>query len=239
MRHRARTDATATREMRKFKLKSNPVSDLAPISGSIQARTRVLSLPELKAYYKRITALPAPDGSVLALHLLTGGQRLVQLFRVTDKDRDGNTITLYDNKGRRSKPRSHVVPLIKEARDALKAIGSGPYLVSFDDGKSPVTDSAFRIRFNKVCETMLEKEDITEPFTPGDIRSTVETRLTAAGVTSDVLSHLLSHGLGGVQERHYQFHEFDKEKLAALSTLRDLLTAPGGDVVPMKRRVEK
>jgi len=86
---------------------------------------------------------------------------------------------------------------------------------------------------------MLAAEEITERFTPGDLRRTVETRLTAAGVTSDTLKHLLSHGFGGVQDRHYQRYEFQAEKLDALATLHTLLTAPSGDVVPMKRRVQK
>ncbi len=232
---RARTDTAATKAMRQFKLTRNPVSDLAPIVGSIQARDRVLSLPELRLYYQRITALPAPDGSVLAFHLLTGGQRLEQLFRLTDKDLDGDNITLYDSKGRRLTPRLHVVPLLPEAKKALKAMGKGPYLVSFHGGSKPATDSAFRSRVKTVSAAMLKAEEVTEPFTPGDIRRTVETRLTEAGVTSDHLAQLLSHGLGGVQNRHYQKYEFMKEKLAALVKLRDLLTAPSGDVVPIKR----
>ena len=55
-----------------------------------------------------------------------------------------------------------------------------------------------------MCAAMVEAQEVTERFTPGDLRRTIETRLTAAGVTSDTLKHLLSHGFGGVQDRHYQ-----------------------------------
>jgi len=236
---RARTDATATKSMRAFKLKHNPVSELAPIAGNIQAREHVLSLPELRLYYQRISALRSPDGSVLKFHLLTGGQRLEQLFRLTSNDLDGDMVTLRDSKGRRQTPRAHVVPLLPEAQTALDAIGGGPYLISFDGGETQATDAAFRGRFKAVCSAMLESKEVKEPFTPGDVRRTVETRLAAAGVTSDVLAQLLSHGLGGVQQRHYQRHEYRAEKLEALTTLRTLLTDPSGDVVPMKRRVKK
>ncbi len=235
----ARGDASAGPALRKFKLKSNPAAALATIAGNVQARNRVLSLPELRLYWQRITALPSPDGSVLAFHLLTGAQRLEQLFRLTDKDRDDNTVTLHDPKGRRKIPRVHVVPLLPEAITALDDIGDGPFLVSFDGGKTPSTDSQFRSRVKTLSAAMLEAKEITEPFTPGDLRRTVETRLTAAGVTSDTLKHLLSHGFGGVQDRHYQRYEFQPEKLNALVTLRDLLTTPSGDVVPMKRRANK
>ena len=131
------------------------------------------------------------------------------------------------------------MPLIQEARQALDDIGNGPYLVSFDGGKTPSTDSQFRSRVKTVCAAMLEADEVTERFTPGDLRRTVETRLTAAGVTSDTLKHLLSHGFGNVQDRHYQRYEFQAEKLAALVTLHTLMTAASGDVLPMKRRAKQ
>ena len=96
------------------------------------------------------------------------------------------------------------MPLLKDANDALKAIGDGDYLVSFDGGKTPATDSKFRAQVTAVSDAMLAVEEIKEKFTPGDLRRTVETRLTAAEIPSDHLKHLLSHGFGGVQDRHYQ-----------------------------------
>ena len=236
---RARTDAAATPAMRKFKLKSNPVSDLAPISGNLKARDRALSLPELRLYWTRIGALPDPQGAILRFHLLTGGQRLEQLFRLTRKNLDDSSITLLDTKGRRTQPRVHVVPLIEEAREALEAIGDGEYLVSFNSGISPATDGQFRRHVSAVSKAMLDAKEIKEKFTPGDLRRTVETRLTEAGLPSDHLKHLLSHGFGGVQDRHYQRYEFRKEKLSALTILFGLLKGPQGEVVQMKQRAKK
>ena len=236
---RARTDATIGPALRRFKLGMNPAAALATIEGSTKARDRVLSLEELRHYWQRISALPDPDGAVLRFHLLTGGQRLEQLFRLTTKDRDGDAVTLFDPKGRRQNPRVHLVPLLPAAVEALYTIGNGPHLVSFDNGKTATTDSQFRARVSDVCDTMLEEKEIAERFTPGDMRRTVETRLTAAGVTSDTLKHLLSHGFGGVQDRHYQRYEYQAEKLDALNTLYTLLTQQSGDVVPMKRSAKK
>lgn len=65
---------------------------------------------------------------------------------------------------------------------------------------------------------------MTAPFTLGDLRRTVETQLAAAGIQSDTLAQLQSHGLSGVQWRHYNRHDYYAEKLAALETLRDLMT---------------
>jgi hypothetical protein len=86
---------------------------------------------------------------------------------------------------------------------------------------------------------MVEAGETAEAFTPGDLRRTIETRLAAAKVPSDHLKHLLSHGFGGVQDRHYQRYDFHAEKLAALRTLCGLLTTPPGDKLPTKRRAKQ
>src|SRR3546814_2144248 len=49
-------------------------------------------------------------------------------------------------------------------------------------------------------------------FTPGDLRRTVETRLAAVGIGQDVRARLQTHGLGGVQQRHYDRHDYRSEE---------------------------
>ena len=45
---------------------------------------------------------------------------------------------------------------------------------------------------------------------------------------------LQSHGLGGVQNRHYNRHRYDAEKLAALEALYALMVAEPGTVTPIR-----
>jgi len=78
----------------------------------------------------------------------------------------------------------------------------------------------------------LEKGD----FTLGDLRRTVETRLAADGVSESVRGQLQSHGLGGVQARHYDRYEYLKEKREALEALHRLMGKKGGSVVSIKRK---
>jgi hypothetical protein len=47
----------------------------------------------------------------------------------------------------------------------------------------------------------------------------VETRLAAVGIGLLERGQLQSHGLGGVQQRHYDKHHYFNEKRAALETL--------------------
>jgi len=251
----AEKDASVVTELQKFKLSYNPVRDLKVLKkrktrraerkdeeeGTRKKLRKPLTLPELRLYYQRISALPAPDGPVLVFHLLTGGQRMEQLRRLTinDLDTDANVVTFYDPKGRRNEERPHEIPLILEAVEALKSIGKGPNLISFDGGQSQAVAWDISRAIKAVSEDMLAAKEVTEPFTGKTIRSTVETRLAAAKVDIITRAYLQSHGLGGVQATSYDFYGYMPEKLAALVILRDLLTAPSGDVVPLKRGVKK
>ena len=60
------------------------------------------------------------------------------------------------------------------------------------------------------------------------LRSGIETLLASARVSADIRGRLQSHGVAGVQARHYDGHSYIPEKLAALETLQRLLDEPEG-----------
>lgn len=239
---RARLDASASSALRALGIRANPFADLAPIEGGSGApRNRALALEELRAYWTRIAALDGSGGALLRFHLLTGGQRVEQLARATvrDLDRDTATLVLQDTKGRRKKPRPHTVPLVEEALDALEAMAPnrrGDYLVTITEGRHGIDYASLAYRLRDVAATMVEAGEAVSPFTAGDLRRTVETRLAAAGVSKEVRAQLQSHGLGGVQDQHYDRHSYLEEKRAALETLRDLCTAKPATVTPITAR---
>lgn len=179
---------------------------------------------------------------MLRFHLLTGAQRVEQLGRLTQDDFDADvmTVSLRDSKGRRKVPRMHVVPLTPAAHDAMQAITpqrTGPYLFTINGGESGAVYAMIQCRLREVVEAMMEADDLEKgPFTAGDLRRTVETRLAAAGVSEKVRAHLQSHGLGGVQSRHYDKHEYLDEKRAALETLHRIVTGASATVTPIKRQ---
>jgi hypothetical protein len=63
---------------------------------------------------------------------------------------------------------------------------------------------------------MLKAKQAREEFELRDLRRTAETMLAALKVPSDIRAQLLSHGLGGVQYRHYDRHDYMAEKKQAL-----------------------
>jgi len=239
---KARQSAKASPELRALKITTNPARDLATIEGASATRDRALSLAELRAYWRRIRDLPDHEGAALRFHLLTGGQRLDQLARVTlaDHDRDRKLITIRDPKGRRKDARMHDVPLVPAAEDALQAMAPerlGPFIFTVTAGERGVTYPTMNKRCAAVAKAMEDAGELPGGyFTLGDLRRTVETRLAAEGVSREVRAQLQSHGLGGVQVRHYDRHEYLEEKREALETLFRLVTGKGAAVIPMRRK---
>lgn len=237
---RARQDARGLDDLRRLKITTNPARDLVTIEGASTPRERALSIAELRAYWQRITALPDPDGALMRFHLLTGGQRAQQLGRATlrDIDHDGKLLRLLDGKGKRRVPRVHWVPLVPAAVDALKAMGGGEhgeFAFTVTGGMQGAGYHVLQHRVRNLADVMVQAGEASAPFTPGDIRRTIETRLSAEGVSEGVRAQLQSHGLGGIQNRHYDRHDYEAEKREALEILYRLVSGQSATVTPIKR----
>jgi uncharacterized protein (DUF2267 family) len=235
---KARHNASALSDLRELRITVNPAAALTPIEGANKARDRALSLAELRAYWQRIQE---PEHGALRFHLLTGCQRIKQLARATESSFDVDTVSLrlLDTKGRRSEARQHHVPLLPDAIDAMRDMHAGvdgPHLFTVTAGKSGADYSGISKRMRKIAEAMSANDELPGGlFTPGDLRRTVETRLADAGISRDVRARLQSHGLGGVQERHYDRHDYLSETRGALEALHRLLTGTDAKVVPMTK----
>jgi hypothetical protein len=120
------------------------------------------------------------------------------------------------------------VPLIAAAIDALNAMNAGaigPYLFTLTAGESGADYSGIYKRVGGVAAAMQCAGELPGgSFTPGDLRRTVETVLSGKQVSKETRAHLQSHGLGDVQDRHYDKHTYLSEKRDALTALYRLLT---------------
>jgi len=211
-------------------LTSNPIVKISSLSQYSVPRKRVLSVQELRVFWRLVDKQLAVDDTVslraLKLAVLLGGQRCEQLVRarVEDIDLEGATILLLDPKGRRMHAREHRLPLVgsalaevqwlaQRARDAQSALlfSSANPSVTISAGTVSLLVTAFR-------KTMMSDGTAAAHFQFSDLRRTAETRLAALGISKDVRAQLQSHGLGGVQARHYDRYEYMDEKRAALET---------------------
>lgn len=240
---KSRRNPKAPASVRALGIRNNPADGFDVPDGARRVRDRALSLAELRHYWQRVRRLEPVDCALLTLHLLTGGQRVQQLARATlrDIDHDTGALVLRDGKGRRrpDAPRKHTVPLIADAHAAITTMtepGAGEFVASLDGGLTGASYFQFHDRVTRIARAMVEAGEAAEPFTPGDIRRTVETRLSAAGFSDEALAALLSHGMGGVQARHYNRFDRLEDKRAALERLLELASGTTATVRTLPRR---
>ena len=220
----AETDAAIPAELLGFGLDHNPASALAALTKFSRAGTRELSAPELRQYLDAVDKLEnVPIRTALQMAILLGGQRPQQLIRAkaADVDLAGRTLTLVDAKGARQHPRIHVLPLTDNAIALLQPMmalnSTAPSLFS-TDGETVPHISTLSTTVSEISAALVKAEKIRAPFLMRDLRRTTETMLAGCGVSKNIRAQLLSHGISGVQARHYDRYSYLKEKLQALQT---------------------
>lgn len=251
---RAALDSDAPAAFLPFNVEANPVQDTAALAQYSRALERALSAPELAAYWEALKAAPADAAhDALRLLLLLGGQRPAQLLRATaaDVDTAARVIRLRDPKGKRAQARLHVLPLtdaaaavvercltrasVQAARRAERTGKQGPQWLFSSHGGAPLRPETVTQVCADIAAALLAKPSgerfVQTPFQLRDLRRTAETRMAALGVSRDLRAQIQSHGLGGVQARHYDKHDYADEKRAALEAwCAHLETKPAGNV---------
>lgn len=231
-----------TSDLEYFNLKTNPAATVAVVAEYNRARNRNLSWSELDAYLRRVQELPSPViKDALLFSLYSGGQRVRQMLRAqfTDIDKDSNSITIYDPKGKRIEPRRHTLPITGVMAGIIQRRQEqaiGPWLFS-TKRKVSLRPETLNAHVQGIAEAMLEAGEAAEYFSLGDIRRTCETKFGEMGLSKDLKAQLQSHGLAGVQDRHYDRYLYLPEKRAALEAWADRLNglALGGNVVQLRR----
>ncbi|MFC3685985.1 tyrosine-type recombinase/integrase [Hydrogenophaga luteola] len=214
-----RTLAAIPVAFKTFAVTFNPAAQTRRSPQFDRADKRPLTLEEMKNYWGLISARPGPEAAALRLHLLTGGQRIEQFIRLRWADVGDDVITLFDGKGRPSHgPRPHQIPLVPLAVSDMKQLSrEGEFVFSTTHGKKPISSRTLTGWAHGIVGAE------TEGFQLKRIRSGVETLLAREGVSREVRGHLQSHGLTGVQARHYDGHDYIPEKRHALGLLVTLV----------------
>lgn len=159
--------------------------------------------------------------------MLTGGQRIAQLTRLRVEDVTADKIVLFDRKGRPGRSaRAHQLPLTEAVAAALvECKPCGEYALSTNQGATPISSDTLS-RWSREAVG-----DQIPGFALKRVRSGVETLLAASHVSQDTRGRLQSHGIHGVQARHYDGYDYLAEKTAALEKLHRMLTqATAGNV---------
>ena len=217
-----KTKASIPARFQDFGIQANPVAATQPDQAANKADKNPLTIEELRTYWGLIKDMPGPSAAWLRVHLLSGGQRIEQLVRLRNADihADKGYFILYDGKGRPGAGiRKHWVPLTQPILSALKDCAStGEFALSTTKGIKPIAGTSL----SKVAAEVASPHIVG--FTAKRIRSGVETALAAAKVSLEARGHLQSHGVSGVQARHYDGHDYLDAKRDALAKLQELLS---------------
>lgn len=239
----ASTDPMAPDGAAGFGLSGNPAAAV-PATNMAAAFNkpgkRTLSEAELFHFLAHLEAWPSTlQRLALKLQIVTAGQRMQQLLRISHADAQTQTLTLRDSKGRRSVARLHVLPIIPEIAEILSELKdlspvedgdeSGLLFASRGAVVAPETLSGVVL---DICTAMLSWTEngkkaphAVGPFRGGDVRRTVETMLSGTlRISKDIRAQLLSHGLTGVQDVVYDQALHLEAKASALRIWNDFLT---------------
>ncbi len=220
----SKTDPAAPSVLKTFGISANPMASIDALSQFNRTRHRHLSAIELGGVLKRLEDLPpSVQRDALELTLRLGGQRPTQLLRATpaDVDLEALTIQLYDPKGARTEPRLHVLPLTAKAAavvarrlEAFKDLPEAPLFTT--DGVVAMRAETLWALVDELSGDMVKAREARDAFQLRDLRRTAETMLASLGTPPHIRGQVQSHGLGGVQARHYDRHDYLSEKRAVL-----------------------
>ena len=236
---RAGLDPTLPEALTAFDIQVNPADRLPSLSQFPKALDRTLTLPELHAFWRRLEAAPeSPARDALMACMYLGVQRPTPLLRLTPKhvDVSGATVTLLDPKGRNrhAYPRRHLLPILADllpvVRRRLAQTEEAELPMFSTNGRVPLRKETVALLVTEIAKDMKKAGELERgPFSMRDLRRTAETHMAALGISSDVRAQIQSHGLGGIQARHYDRHDYMPEKRAALELwvrrFRNLLPA--------------
>ena len=214
---KADSDAALPSSFVAYNVSVNPVEATAAIRGTSDKNP--LPASALRKYWKALASEPGVIGAALRLHILTGGQRPAQLVRLrTPDDVTPSALRMLDPKGKRVEAREHLIPLTAEIKAELALLPKNGFVMSTDGGTKPMHPSSLSTWASAVAT-----EARIEGFQLKRVRSGVETLLAAARVDKQTRGQLQSHGIGGVQDTHYDAHSYLPEKRKALQILYKLL----------------
>lgn len=191
------------------------------------------------------------EGDALRLLVLTGA-RASEVCELpwAELDLDAGTWLLPAARSKNKRP--NLVPLISEAVKVLRGRqeqAKGDYV--FPAARRPhMVDENLSRPLREVCKE-LQRAGVhprgkrglrlgVEPFTPHDLRRTVETGMAAAKVPKEYRDRVLNHVDASVGGMHYNMHDYEDEKREALEKwwrrLDGMINDKESNVVPFHGR---
>jgi hypothetical protein len=230
----ARLDPRASDELRGFGITANPAATVPAVKHVSVNQRRNYPEAELRAEFGRLSKATGAEGRIAWLAALLGGQRPTQLLRarVVDFDAERETLMLFDGKGRRTQPREHLLPLTGAALPIVKAFA--------EEARKRKSEWLFSRADKGAIRLERVEEAFPNAFQLKDVRAACNTLLIDLRIDRDVRDQILSHGLGSVESRHYDRHDYLPRIQTALEKLHarlaELASAKRAKVIKLPRK---
>jgi integrase len=178
-------------------------------------RDRTLDDRELRAIWQRAEEIGYPFGTLVQALILTG-QRLGELANARWCEVAGDTLLIPPE--RMKNKRAHALPLtprLQEVVGSLPRAEGGEFLFSTTGGRRPISGfSKYKVKFDRGLDIV--------PWQLHDLRRTVRTGLSRAGVPVFDAELIIAHQQSGVHGVYDKFR-YQEEKLNGLSKWEELL----------------
>jgi integrase len=205
----------------------------ASLHGVPAARDRVLSDDELRRVWSATDRCGYPYGPLVRLLALTG-QRRDEIAELRWSEVDLETAVLTIPAGRMKGKIAHAVPLTPTAVEILRGLPrfvSGDFVFTTTGGERPTSGfSKMKARLDRLLGTEVA------PWTLHDVRRTVRTGLSSAGVLPVVAELVIGHKQQGIAAV-YDLHRYDDEKRDALKRWETKLLSVGAQEGPSDKVV--
>lgn len=217
---RSENDPTKAEGLSGYGILINPVAAIPANTHLNRPNKNPLNHQELKLYWKLLKEVEGIRGHALRLHLLSAAPRIAQFVRLKSEDITDDAYSLWDKKGRNGskQPREYVIPITGPMAAIFKntRIGSD-FALSTGNGTTPIANTTLS---NWASEIVGEK---ISNFQLRRVRSAVETILAKHNVSPEVRGRLQSHGITGIQDKHYNAYDYYSQKKDALELLYRIL----------------
>jgi integrase len=179
-------------------------------------RDRTLDDDELRRIWERVEEAGYPFGSLIMALILTG-QRLSEVAEAKWSEIANETLMVPPE--RMKNKRAHALPLTSRMQELIASLphpDGGEFLFSTTEGRRPISGfSKYKAKFDRDLNL--------DPWQLHDIRRTVRTGLSRAGVPVFDAELIIAHQQSGVHGVYDKFR-YQEEKLAGLLKWEQLLS---------------
>tara|TARA_R110002049_G_scaffold309186_1_gene518207 strand:+ start:20806 stop:22119 length:1314 start_codon:yes stop_codon:yes gene_type:complete len=218
-------------EATRFNIAFNPVSAIPRQTDFEKVGETVITDSEIKNLWFNLPKTERVGFVISALirfTLAVGGQRIKQILNTPWEryDLEERTMEILDSKGKGDQVRPHVVPLNDLAISILEELKpiTGDSIYPFAGGSHGQSkDKHIRPDSIPLALSRYREKHEGVSIKAADIRRTCKTLMARHGIRKEMRDRIHNHSLNDIATKHYDRHDYLKEKRAVMEQWDDIL----------------